>query len=416
MDPVHGFIVVGERWILDLVGTPEFQRLRRIRQLGASYATYHGAEHTRFGHCLGAFHIMRTILRRLEHAGSPVDEGTRTAALAAALLHDLGHGPLSHSLEGELTPGRGHEAWTLDILQGPTRVAAVLQALDPSLPGLVADILQRRYPLPWVSHLVSGQLDVDRMDYLLRDALFTGTGYGRYELDRIVHTLVLAGGRVVVLAKGLHAAEEYLLARYFMYWRVYLHKTTRALECMLRQAFRRARELWSAGRLPAEAVGRFAPFFAGRGSVAEYLALDDHDAFWALKGWASAPDPVLADLARRILDRDFLKPVFKEPQPDLDEAAIERAREVVAAGGWDPDHYCLVDRTGNVPYDAYAGGSAARTDPILVLDGSGRLEEISRVSPLIGSLSGRRLEAVNLYVPEPCREQVRGALRRLGLY
>lgn len=403
MDPVHGFIIVRHGWLLHLIDTPEFQRLRRIRQLGASFGTYHGAEHSRFGHSLGAFHIMERMLHRLREVNGPFDEETEMTARAAALLHDVGHGPFSHALEYTLTPEVGHEAWTKRILLEDTAIHRVLRGIDASLPERVAAVIEGRSEPRWVSRLVSSQLDVDRMDYLLRDALFTGAEYGRFQLDRVIHTLTLHGDTVAVQRKGLQAIEEYVLARHFMYWRVYLHKTIRGAELLLRAAVLRARRL-----------GAFSP--AEAPNLAQYLALDDTDVFVALKTWVHHADATLSDLSRRFLSRDFLKPVFIVPPSTLPPGGEEAARAVVAEAGYDPDSYCLIDTPANVPYDPYVppadGGDApgvagtAGRQPILVINADGEAEEISRLSPLIQSVAGRTVRAVNVYVPAECRERV----------
>lgn len=436
MDPVHGMIVLKDRWILDLVDTPEFQRLRRIRQLGASFATYHGAEHTRFGHSLGALHIMERILGRLAEVSGPIDEEAVMLAKAAALLHDVGHGPLSHALEGALTPGLGHEAWTARILLEDTHLHRRLRALDESLPQKVADVLAGRAQPAWISSLVASQLDVDRMDYLLRDALFTGADYGRFQLDRILHTLALDGERVVIHHKGLQAAEEYVLSRYFMYWRVYLHKTTRGQEVLLRAVLQRATT--HAGADPV--TERLRRLWQGNGSVGDFLGVDDTDLWVALKTWADAADPVLADLSGRFLGRQLLKPVFPAPVAGLAPDALPVARDIVAQAGFPPESYCLTDSAANVPYDPYTqpdppgqtvlfvsedvsgqegtpGFGAGRgrpgggsRQPILVAVAKGPPVEISELSPLIRVLARQRLSAVNLYVPAECRPAVRAAV------
>src|SRR5690606_29558171 len=210
-DPVHDFITLREPLFLELVDTPEFQRLRRIRQLGASYGTYHGAEHSRFGHSLGVLWIMSMILERFAHLGVRLDEEWATVAKAAALLHDVGHGPFSHALERRLTPGADHEDWTRRILLEPTRVHQVLAKASPDLPAKVAAVISGEHQGPaFIRDLVSSQLDVDRMDYLLRDSLYTGVTYGTFDLQRLINTLLLDGDRVVSMAKGIVAIEEYL--------------------------------------------------------------------------------------------------------------------------------------------------------------------------------------------------------------
>lgn len=439
LDPVHGFILIDDDWLLQLIDTAEFQRLRRVRQLGASFGTYHGAEHTRFGHSLGALHIMRRILARLEHVHGGVDEEARVVAQAAALLHDVGHGPLSHCIEHLLTP-QGHEHWTKAIVTGDTDVRRALCAIDPSLPEKVAAVIRGDVEPLWVRDLVSSQLDVDRMDYLLRDALFTGAEYGRFQLDRIVNTLVLHDGRVVVQRKGLQAIEEYVLARHFMYWRVYFHKTIRGMELLLRAAVRRAQRLAAEvedGLLTKGMRSRHAPsviangplhvFFQNNDAVneIEYAAVDDSDLFVALKQWSRTDDKVLADLSGRFLRRRLLKPVFPMPIPRLSRDSEDTARDVVRRAGFDPDYYCLIDDAGNVPYDTYAQSNAREGDsrrehetdlsdskqPIVVVDGAGNVTEISRMSGLIDGLARLRMRAVNVYVPERCRRDVADALK-----
>lgn len=460
LDPVHGFILIEDDWLLRLIDTFEFQRLRRVRQLGASFGTYHGAEHTRFGHSLGALHIMRRILARLEHVHGPLTEETRIVAQAAALLHDVGHGPLSHCIEYLLTP-EGHEHWTKQIILGDTEIQRVLHELDPSLPDRVASVISGHVDPIWVRDLVSSQLDVDRMDYLLRDALFTGADYGRFQLDRIVNTLTLHDRRIVVQQKGLQAIEEYVLARHFMYWRVYLHKTIRGMELLLRAAVRRARALAEGASSPRVAGlivgGPLGPFFRKDNglSASEYVDVDDADLFVSLKQWARSDDPVLADLSRRFLRRELLKPVLSMPVAYLPPELIEGAKDAVARAGFDPDYYCLIDDAGNVPYDTYAQADAhadahtdvqaahadartaahsqAQTDPqtdnspltsdglqtgdpeqpIVVLQPSGAIAEISELSGLIRGLADLRMRALNIYVPAPCRPEVIEMVRSL---
>lgn len=424
LDPVHGFILVDDEWLLHLIDSAEFQRLRRVRQLGASFGTYHGAEHTRFGHSLGALHIMERILARLEHVHGPLDEETRIVAQAAALLHDVGHGPLSHCIEYLLTPDVGHEYWTKRIVLEHTEVNRVLRSVDESLPSKVAAVIERRSQPAWVSDLVSSQLDVDRMDYLLRDALFTGAEYGRFQLDRVVNTLVLHDGQVAVRQKGLQAIEEYVLARHFMYWRVYLHKTIRGMELLLRAAVRRARELahshngdggarGAAARMVAD--GPLGVFFRDGDVIGprQYVDVDDADLFVSLKQWARSDDTVLADLSERFLRRRLLKPVFPVPMTALSDEAEQTARDVVGRAGFDPDYYCLVDNTANVPYDTYMYSEpGVQKQPIVVLDATRTLVEISQLSSLIHGLAELRVRAVNVYVPDDCREAVQQALAK----
>lgn len=449
-DPVHDSIPLYWRLVQMLIDTPEFQRLRRIRQLGTAFGVYHGAEHSRFGHSLGAFHILNRVLTHLREMGFALPEETACTAAVAALLHDVGHGPFSHALEGTLTPGVGHESWAARVILDPeTRIHQVLAAADPGLPAQVVALLSEgEGTIPFLVSLVSSQLDVDRMDYLLRDALYTGTLYGRFDLERVIHTLTLCRGRVVFVEKGVPSAEEYVLARYYMYWQVYFHKTTRSEELLLRRAWARAVELFRSGALAEhEILPSLTPFLRGEPSLDEYLAVDDVDVWMAFKRWRYADDPILQDLAGRLLDRRLLKPVFKTQRSLLPADRLPAAAEVVQKAGYDPRYYFLTDTARDVPYDYYteaeeeaarrepvastpaavtaaggvplAGGPGElrapslrqqRVEPILVLDGQGRLRELSKLSDVIRALVSRERTAVNVFVPEECREEVASIL------
>ncbi|HHW09392.1 MAG TPA: HD domain-containing protein [Firmicutes bacterium] len=475
-DPIHDFITITDGHLRRIIDTPEFQRLRRIRQLGASFGTYHGAEHSRFGHSLGAMWIMQRILDRFRHSGMKIDEGTYLTALCAALLHDIGHGPFSHALEKRVAAGVPHEVWSAQIVLGDTEINRLLRQIDASLPDQVAAILTGTFTGPrYVAELVSSQLDVDRMDYLIRDSLYTGVTYGRFDLQRVINTLTVVDERVVVAAKGVVAIEEYVLARYFMYWQVYLHKTTRSQEWLLKGCWQRAKELVAMGEMSVvdSASSHLRPFLlqgkgengsgsgvgcgdshgGGRGELEgqlldgllhKYLAIDDYDLIVTLKSWRSHKDKVLADLAARFLDRRLLKPVFKVPHEGSIEEGLDAAREVVAAHGWDPDYYLVIDHTTDVPYDVYtveegdvddgvgagvgegvgvgdgwsggkdaafgvAGrmGSKEHKPPILALDEFGRVSEIASLSTTIRAVAQRRRQAVNIYVPSEVLAPIR---------
>lgn len=416
-DPVHDFITITDPLLMELIDTPEFQRLRRIRQLGATYGTYHGAEHSRFGHSLGVLWVMHKVLRRLRNLGVAIDPAVERVAYVAALLHDVGHGPFSHALEGHITPGIDHEAWTRRILLGDTQIQRVLRSHEPSLPEQVAAVLDGSWSgPPYVRSLVSSQLDVDRMDYLIRDSLYTGVTYGRFDLERLINTLLVVDGQIVLMGKGIVAAEEYILARYFMYWQVYFHKTTRGQEHLVRQIWRRAADLFRAGALRADDVPpALRPLLRGEAALAHFLALDDIDIMAAVKAWTQHGDPILRDLSRRFLHRDLFKAVFKVAHESVDEARLGDAADLVAKLGWDPTYYLIVDRTSDVAYDYYTApeGTAGRRKPILALDEHGRPQEIAALSQTIAAVAKRRT-AMNVYVPEPCVAGVRALLAGTG--
>jgi hypothetical protein len=318
-DPVHGLIEFKgpDRPIADLLDTAVMQRLRRIKQMGFAWLVYPGAEHSRFGHALGAFHIAQRMTRRLERELPP-----RTAlhVKVAALLHDVGHGPFSHAWE-HVFPGGGHEPWGARIAAEDPELGARLEALEPGLAGTLREFWAKRYRPHFARKLVSSQLDVDRLDYLLRDGHYSGAGYATYDLDWIIHAVQIASVRtghddpsdlVVDYRRGMYAVEQYLFARSYMYAQVYHHKTVRAAEWMFIKTLERFAQLTRQG---AEPPGLPVAAAMARGSevaVADYLRLHDVSLTTALDGWAGrdgpgADDPVLRDLAARLVDRRLFK-------------------------------------------------------------------------------------------------------------
>src|SRR5213082_718626 len=249
-DPVHNIISLRDdseegRLIIRLIDAPEFQRLRRIKQLGLGLYTYQGAEHSRFTHSLSALHLMTRVLDQLSDRIAPAD---RAAARAAALLHDIGHGPFSHAMEKVL--GVHHEQITmLAVTSAETTFNATLKSFSDEMPDRVALIIDGTFKPAALAQLVSSQLDVDRMDYLLRDSLMTGAKYGIYDLEWIINALQIdeEHDRIYIAARGVYAVEEYLQARYYMFRQVYYHRTLRSAEAVLRSALRRALELIAAG-------------------------------------------------------------------------------------------------------------------------------------------------------------------------
>lgn len=344
-DPVHGLVELeGEdRALTAILGTRAFQRLRRIKQMGFAWLVYPGAEHSRFGHALGAFHVAHRVVRALELA----PELARHIKLAA-LLHDIGHGPFSHAWE-QVFPASDHEHWGARLVTEPGELGQALCALDPQLPEVLAAFWNKTYRPAFARKLVSSQLDVDRLDYLLRDGHYSGAGYATYDLDWILHALQIATIRagadpadlVVDYRRGKYAVEQYLFARSYMYAQVYHHKTVRAAEWMFIKLMQRFCQLTREGREPPglPVAGRMA-----RGvevSADEYLWLDDISMTCAMDRWAgqgpggereAAEDDILRDLALRLVRRRLFKTVDlgDEPgvinriQPQVSSAAEER--------------------------------------------------------------------------------------------
>lgn len=375
-DPVHDEIEVDDPWIWDLINTSAVQRLRRIRQLGTSYLTFHGAEHSRFTHSLGVYETMRRVLTYLQKGfGWPADEREQKLALAAALLHDVGHGPFSHTFE-TVYPVH-HEEWTRRILVEDEEMAGVLAQMGDTFAGDLVDILAKQSKFGTIEQLITSQLDVDRMDYLLRDAMNTGVNYGRFELGRLIRSLSLVDGSVLLRASGIHTAEQYILARYFMYTQVYLHPVTIGSDVLVGNILRRAGELWSAGQLVD--MPRFLQaFFLDQRevSVREYLAIDESTLLYAFRIWATTEDKVLSDLANRFLNRRLLAPIVRaEPVPE-EWAAL---RTAARAMGFHPEYY-VCGKSSAVSAYVYSGSGI----PVLMEDGS--KSELSRESRIVRSL------------------------------
>ncbi|KIL34940.1 hypothetical protein SD71_16410 [Cohnella kolymensis] len=398
-DPVHHSIYVQDVTIWKLINTPEFQRLRRIRQLGTSYLTFHGAEHSRFSHSLGVYEITRKIISRFErneYPDWPKDENL--LSLCASLLHDIGHGPFSHSLEQVFHTD--HEQWTCDIILGDTGVNRVLREVDPGFPDKVASVICKTYHKPIVVSLVSSQMDADRMDYLLRDAHFTGVNYGTFDLDRILRVLRPNKDRIVVKESGMHAVEDYLMSRYQMYWQVYFHPVTRSSEIVLRQIFRRARKLHDSGFEFKFLLPPLRQLLEGSMTVHSYLMLDEAMVQTAFGQWKLEKDELLADLCRRFLERDLYKYI---PLEHGEESWIEELRQQWERIGLNPEYDLEVDIPTDLPYDVYKPGAlpdSREKPPILLLDDKEQLTEISHKSEIIRSIAGLQRGKYYIYYPE----------------
>jgi HD superfamily phosphohydrolase len=377
--------------MMRLIDAPEFQRLRRIKQLGLGLYTYQGAEHSRFTHSLGAFHLMTRVLDRLSERHAIAEED-HTAARAAALLHDVGHGSFSHVMEKVL--GFHHESWTVKVvLSQNNEIGKLLSDYSADLPGNVAAIIEGRFQPAALGQLVSSQLDVDRMDYLLRDSLMTGAKYGIYDLEWIINALAIdeESDRIYVAARGLYAVEEYLQARYYMFRQVYFHRTLRSAEAVLRSILRRALELLEAGEDVWYAPGTAFEKVLRRSalSLAEHLEMDDSDVIFHVKQWQRSPDAVLGDLSRRFVGRRLFKAIDMD-MPESERAQfLTSARDCVRQAGFDPDYYFIEDRASDVPYYNYytADGSEPKSR-IYVEDGYSRtrIREISEVSKVVRGL------------------------------
>lgn len=394
-DSVHNIIRLKTdtdegKLMIRLVDTAEFQRLRRIKQLGLALFTYQGAEHSRFTHSLGVLHLATRILEKLGTKYKISDEA-RIAVRCAALLHDIGHGAFSHVIEGILN--FHHEDFTIQaVLSDETEVGRALRAFSPELPRQVADVICGKYRPMALAQLVSSQLDVDRMDYLLRDSLMTGAKYGIYDLEWIIKSLEIdeENDRLYVSAEGLYAVEDYLQARYYMFRQVYFHRSLRSAEVVLRSLLRRALELFQSGKAVWFAPGTpFEKILRGEKlSLAEHLEMDDSDVMFHIKQWQRDPDAILSDLSGRFVHRRLFKALDVD-MPDAErQNFLEKARKAVEGAGFDPSYYFVEDKTGDAPYYFYTKDTDKPKNLIYVQEGYARttLREISEVSAAVRGL------------------------------
>jgi len=416
LDPIHQDIILDrgqpeESLIIDLIDSREFQRLRRINQMGVLSFTFHGAEGSRFTHSVGAMHVANQLFRVLADQRPHLQE-LRALVLASALLHDIGHGPFSHDSEKIL--GLHHEEWSWRIISGRTEVNQILsdyQVIE-RLPEKVVSVLNKTYRPKFVSHLVSSQLDCDRFDYLLRDSYMTGTTYGLFALQRVISALEVdeENDRILVVGeKGQAAVEDYLFARYSMYSQVYYHKKNLAACTLLSKLLKRAKFLIATGaRAKLFLDESTAKWLSGEElSVEEYLELDDMQLLYHIKRWVKAGDNILADLAYRFLNRHLFKAVRL-----IDEDALrlgqltETARKIATLSHLDPDYYVSVESTVFRPYDYYKPESADGQTNILVRTETGEIKELSALSLTIEALLRGKYESRFLVYPIEIHEKI----------
>jgi HD superfamily phosphohydrolase len=444
-DPIHGLMVFEgerERVVRSLLETREVQRLRRVRQLGLASLVFPGAEHSRFAHALGTAHVMGRLLDRvaaLEHAlptQERIDPEAARDALAAALLHDLGHGPYSHLFEAVLPGSPRHETWTERFILDPdSEVQHVLEGLGRGSAERVAKLVFGQHRLAYLGQAVSGTLDVDRCDYLLRDSHMTGVRYGIYDLDWLLRALTVGhvrdahGASQPVLAiegrKGLPPIEGFFLARNFMYQQVYHHKAVRAAEVLVRAILARAGELVREGRLATQVPRALAQGARGESpSLEDYFALDDALLSHTIAGFQDAGDPLLADLSRRFFARALPK-TFPLPEGEgADERwkqCHQRAAEIAQRRGYRPDLYVWLDVPSDVPFtepdlSALARPRARSDSPEGALWVALRhrpMALLGEVSFLLRQLRNKQTVRPRLVFPGELRDEISAALEPL---
>ncbi|WP_051341635.1 HD domain-containing protein [Azospirillum halopraeferens] len=424
-DPVHGLIVFDETDPIDalawrLIDTPEFQRLRRIRQLGVSEFTFPGAVHTRFAHSIGVFHTARTLVgvvrREMKRLGKEFESPKAEVALIAALLHDLGHGPFSHTFEGvQASRGvkRRHERWTADIIRNPDgRIHPLLEGHRPGFTGEVAALLEKEDPEDIYHAIVSSSFDADRLDYLRRDRLMTGTGAGAVDFDWLIDNVRVAEIELDVpdedgdeprrvptfclTAKALPAAEQFLLARYTLHEQVYFHKTTRCVEKMIGKLLRAVADcavgdnnaVASSGLLPDHPLIRF---FGPDGEiVTNYLALDDALIHGSLDAMSKASNPSVSEMAARLKERRLYKTLDIADFGSDKGIQRQQLRRITARFREQIENGTVIVDGAQIGIYAEIGGDEDRMHKRLHILDAAKPAEISRLSALVGALEQKK--------------------------
>lgn len=393
-DPVHRYVHVRDQLIWDLIKTKEFQRLRRIKQLGTLYLSFHTAEHSRFNHSLGVYEIVRRMIDEIFVGREHWHNEDRPLALCVALLHDLGHGPFSHCFEKIFNTD--HELYTQQIILGDTEVNHVLSRVSPEFPKEVAAVINKTHHNKLVISMISSQIDADRMDYLQRDAFYTGVSYGSFDMERILRLMRPTRDEVVIKESGMHAVEDYLMSRYQMYWQVYFHPVSRGGEVLLNRVLKRAKVLYESGYAFKEPPKYLVPFFkSNEVSVDAYLRLDEMVLNYYLQEWIDEEDAILSDLSRRFVNRDL----FKHLPFDGNRFTIDELTELFTKAGIDPDYYFVVDSFSDLPYDYNRPGINSRK-PIHLITSTGKIKEISTQSVIINSITGIQRKDYKIYYPK----------------
>jgi len=376
-DPVYGFISIPSGLVFELIEHPWFQRLRYIKQLGMTHLVYPGALHTRFHHALGAMHLMCMAVETLRNKVHEISEQEEEAVIIAILLHDIGHGPFSHALEQTIVDGISHE----DI---STLMMNRLNEQFGKRLATAIEIFNGTYRRKFLHELVSGQLDMDRMDYLNRDSFFTGVSEGVISFDRIIKMLNVVDDHVAVEEKGIYSIEKFLIARRLMYWQVYLHKTVVSAEQLLSKVLKRARELSLNGErlFATPALSHFLvntiskeAFLNIEGHVEEFASLDDNDIMSAIKVWADHNDFILSELCRMLMQRDLYHVDIsnKKPESKHIRSLAGKAAEIYPVSQKEMDYFVFSDIITN---NAYKPGSGS----IRILMKNGSVEDIARAS------------------------------------
>ena len=378
-DPVHSYIHIHYEVIWNCLDSKEFQRLRRIRQLGGDFQVYPTAEHSRFSHSLGVYEIVRRMVTEVKSLCVELTEYEKVCVMLAGLLHDVGHGPFSHAFE-HIT-NHSHEEYTAKIILGNTELNAILRNVSERLPQDIVSIIQHTHENDILNQIVSGQLDADRMDYLLRDSYFTATSYGQFDLERILRTMRVRKtneGRKVIVVKytGIHSVEDYIMARYQMYWQVYYHPVARSYEAVFIQLFNRLKDIFKVDKDYFEDMKVLIPFLEkSEVSVDEYFKLDENSLLYCCALIQDKEDKIAADLAKRLQNRRLFEYV------DYNEENLAQIKNMLKENNFDERYYLKIENIEASVYSPYKGRK------ILIEKLNGDIVALEKASTIVESIT-----------------------------
>ena len=392
-DPVHSYIHIHYEVIWNCLDSKEFQRLRRIRQLGGDFQVYPTAEHSRFSHSLGVYEIVRRMVTEVKLLCIELTEYEKVCVMLAGLLHDVGHGPFSHAFEH--VTNHSHEEYTAKIILGNTELNAILRAVSEKLPQDIVSIIQHTHENDILNQIISGQLDADRMDYLLRDSYFTATSYGQFDLERILRTMRVrktAEGRKVIVVKytGIHSVEDYIMARYQMYWQVYYHPVARSYEAVFIQLFNRLKDIFKVDKDYFENMKVLIPFLEkSEVSVEEYFKLDENSLLYCCALIQDKEDKIAADLAKRLQNRRLFEYV------DYNEENLAQIKNMLKENNLDERYYLRIENIEASVYSPYKGRK------ILIEKLNGDIVALEKASTIVESITkGQTKKEGTIFFPK----------------
>ena len=378
-DPVHSYIHINYEVVWNCLDSKEFQRLRRIRQLGGDFQVYPTAEHSRFSHSLGVYEIVRRMVTEIKSLSVELSEYDKICVMLAGLLHDVGHGPFSHAFEH--VTKHSHEDYTAKIILGETELNQVLAEVSPRLPEDIVSIIEHNHPNDILNQIISGQLDADRMDYLLRDSYFSATSYGQFDLERILRTMRVRKidenkKALVVKYTGIHSVEDYIMARYQMYWQVYYHPVARSYEAVFIQLFNRLKDIFKDNKEYFSDMKVLIPFLEKNVvSVEEYFKLDENSLLYCCSLIQDKDDEIAVDLAQRLQNRRLFEYV------DYSEENLAQIKNMLKEQNLDEKYYLRVENVEASVYSPYKGRK------ILIEQLDGKIVALEKASTIVESIT-----------------------------